>query len=158
MTNKSNRQGGPLGNRYKPSLSSLMNLCAVNYMLMLRLVSEKETVGQTNQFFISDFLSYSVTVKEVTRYTSLVSIAQDATILGQHLAKFIQPSMIVRLYHDAQMAEVIKSQDVQYIKPKYTYPNDAMHQPDEKQQVNQFLKEWLQLCHQFGQTKLSMLE
>mgnify|MGYP005823727063 CR=1 FL=1 len=26
-----------------------------------------------------------------------------------------------------------------------------MHQPDEKQQINQFLKEWLQLCHQHGQ-------
>lgn len=144
-------------NRYRPNLSSLMNLCAVNYMLLLRLVSENEKENYQKQFFISDFLSYTVSVKEVTRYTSLISIAQDATILGQHLAKLLQPSMVVRLYHDAQVAEVIKSQDVQHIKPKYIYPNDAMHQPDEKQQINQFLKEWLQLCHQFGQTKLPII-
>lgn len=142
--------------KYKPSLTGLMNLCSINYMLMLRLLSDKEKVGEQRLFFISDFLSYSLTVNEVTRYTSLVTISQDATIMGQHLSHLFEPTMVIRLYHDAQMAEVISSQDIKQIKPRYDYPNKVMHLPDEKQQINLFLKEWLQLCHHFGQSKLEL--
>ncbi len=144
--------------KYRPNLTGLMNLCSVNYMLMLRLLADKEEKGEQRCFFISDFLSYTMTIEEVTPYTSLVTIAQDANIMGLHLAQFFKPSMVIRLYHDAQMAEVISSQDVEQIKPRYDYPNSAMHHPDEKQQVNQFLKEWLQLCHQFGQVDLALFE
>jgi len=140
--------------KYRPSLTGLMNLCSVNYMLLLRLLSDKEHVGETRGFFISDFLSYSINVLEVTRYTSLVSISQDAQVLGKHLSEFFKPSMVIRLYHDAKMAEVISTQDVRQVKPRYDYPNQNMHQPDEKHQTNQFLKEWLQLCHQFGQVNV----
>jgi len=31
-----------------------------------------------------------------------------------------------------------------------------MHLPDEKQQVNYFLKEWLQLCLKFGQVNFDI--
>ena len=74
--------------------------------------------------------------------------------MGQHLADFFKPAMVVRLYHDARMAEVISSQDIKQIKPRYDYPNAAMHHPDEKQQINLFLKEWLQLCHELGQVQV----
>ena len=147
-----------LAQKYRPSLSGLMSLCDINYMLMLRILADKEEVGEQRSFFISDFLSYRVTVNEVTRYTSLVTISQDANIMGQHLADLFKPAMVVRLYHDARMAEVISSQDIGQIKPRYDYPNVAMHQPDEKQQINLFLKEWLQLCHELGQVKVSILE
>ncbi len=144
--------------KYRPSLAGLMNLCSVNYMLMLKLLADKDQVGEQRCFFISDFLSYSITVNEITRYTTLLTIAQDATVMGKHLAQFFQPTMVIRLYHDAQMAEVISSQDIHQIKPRYDYPNAAMRQPDEKQQVNQFLKEWLQLCHQLGRIDVSLFD
>lgn len=125
-------------------------------MMLLRLLADKENVGERRDFFISDFLSYSVLVNEVTRYTSLITMTQDATIGGQHLSKFLSPKMVIRLYHDARMAEVISNQDVQQVKPRYDYPNKSMHLPDEKQQMNIFLKEWLQLSLQLGQSKLDL--
>ena len=142
--------------KYRPSLSGLMNLCDINYMLMLRLLADKEQVGESRSFFISDFLCYQLEVNEVTRYTSLITIRQDATVMGEHLTQWFSPMMVVRLYHDARMAEVVKSQDIGRIKPRYDYPNHQMHQPDEKQQTNQFLKEWLQLCHELGQSKVEL--
>lgn len=142
--------------KYQPSLSTLMNLCDINYMLMLRLLADKETMGEQRCFFISDFLSYTITINEVTRYTSLVTISQDAVIMGHNLSELLRPKMVIRLYHDARMAEVISNQDIRQVKPRYDYPNSQMHLPDEKQQINVFLKEWLQLCHSHGQVQVSL--
>lgn len=140
--------------KYRPNLTTLLNLCEVNYMLLLRIIANHEVVGEQREFFVSDFLNYRIAVNEVTRYTTLITINQQASIEGYDLAEFFKPQMVVRLYHDARMAEVISNQYVSQIKPRYDYPNDRMHMPDEKQQVNCFLKEWLQLCLQLGQVKL----
>lgn len=141
---------------YRPNLSRLMGLCEVNYMMLLRLLADKEQVGQRREFYISDFLSYRIEVDEVTKYTSLITMSQDAEIAGTKLSTFLRPKMVIRLYHDARMAEVIKNQDIGRINPRYDYPNSKMHLPDEKQQVNLFLKEWLQLSLQLGQSKVDL--
>ena len=142
--------------KYRPHLPTLMALCEINYMLLLRILADKEQVGEQRCFFISDFLSYRITVNEVTKYTTLITINQEANIRGYNLTELFRPKMVVRLYHDARMAEVISNQDVQQIKPRYDYPNERMHLPDEKQQVNYFLKEWLQLCLKFGQVNFDI--
>ena len=54
------------------------------------------------------------------------------------------------------MAEVISSQDIFQVQPRYDYPNKNMHQQDEKQQINQFLNEWLHLCLEHGQVSLGL--
>jgi len=142
---------------YRPNISNLMNLCEVNYMMLLRLIADKEHVGEQRCFLISDFLSYTILITEVTRYTSLITMTQDAHISGHNLTNLFRPKMVIRLYHDARLAEVISNQDIRQIKPRYDYPNNKMHLPDEKQQINVFLKEWLQLSLQLGQTKLSSI-
>ena len=63
---------------YQPNLVSLMTLCANNYMLLLKVLADKKRQGETRYFFISDFLSYNVTIVEVTRYTSLVVFEQES--------------------------------------------------------------------------------
>lgn len=158
--------------KYQPRLSTLMNLCEVNYMFLVRLLAsqnDEEAVGDERCFFISDFLSYKITILEITRYTSLVSIRQELpktkrVVPGEEnnnntvFDHILRPKMIIRLYHDARMAEVISNQDIKQVKPRYDYPNNKMHLPDEKEQINQFLKEWLQLCLKLGQVNLSLFE
>lgn len=150
--------------QYRPNLSNLMSLCDVNYMMLLRLLADKEKVGEKRSFFISDFLTYSLEVNEVTRYTSLVTMTQDSSIDklkssdNYPFNDYLRPKMVIRLYHDARMAEVISNQDIKQVKPRYDYPNHAMHLPDEKQQINLFLKEWLQLSLQLGQSRLITIE
>ena len=146
-------------NRYRPNLSTLLQLCETNYALLMRLFLNKsslgEVVGNQYSFFISEHLSYCITVKEITRYTTLINMKQ--LISSYCYADILAPTMIIRLYHDARMAEINTSQHIRYIKPRYDYPNDKMHYPDEKQQINQFLKEWLQLCLQQGQVTVAAL-
>lgn len=146
-------------------------------MFLIRLLAshnDEEAVGDERCFFISDFLSYNIKILEITRYTSLVSICQElpktkrATAVEENSVDnndnktvfdhILRPKMTIRLYHDARMAEVISNQDIKQVKPRYDYPNSKMHLPDEKEQINQFLKEWLQLCLKLGQVNLSLFE
>ena len=143
--------------QYRPNLVQLMNLCETNYMLVLRLLADKEIAGEVREFFINENLSYTIVIDEVTRYTSLVSIAQEANHQCEKLAKIMRPVMQLRLYHDARMVEVISSQHIARVKPRYDYPNDEMHQPDEKQQILLFLKEWLQQCLKQGQVPVKLI-
>lgn len=147
--------------KYQPNLVSLMSLCANNYFLFLKIQAEQTQLDQQRHFFINDHLAYVITVNEVTRYTSLITFEQKVS--GQKkstnntLFNSLHPRMSIRLYHDARMAEVISSQDIHQVKPRYDYPNKHMHQQDEKQQINQFLNEWLHLCLRYGQVSIKVL-
>ncbi|TYK67429.1 DUF1249 domain-containing protein [Colwellia echini] len=146
---------------YRPNLVSLMSLCANNYMLLLKVLANNKAVGESRQFFISDFLAYTVTIKEVTRYTAVISFEQDSLShslnnIPDIVANSLHPRMTIRLYHDARMAEVLATQDIRQVKPRYDYPNHKMHQQDEKQQTNQFLNEWLHLCLDLGRVNIEL--
>ncbi len=124
----------------------------------MKLQAEQTQLSQQRHFFINDYLAYTVKVNEVTRYTSLLTFEQKVfehmTIKTKALSNSFHPRMSIRMYHDACMAEVISSQDIHQVKPRYDYPNKHMHQQDEKQQINQFLNEWLQLCLTHGQVNV----
>ena len=53
------------------------------------------------------------------------------------------PQMTVRVYHDAQSAEIVSYQQQNRFHSVYEYPNKRMRQKDEKVQLNQFLGEFL---------------
>lgn len=137
-----------------------MSLCANNYFLFLKIQADQTQLSQQRHFFINDHLAYAITVNEVTRYTSLITFEQK--VLEQKkphnkaLLNSFHPRMSIRLYHDARMAEVISSQDIHQVKPRYDYPNKHMHQEDEKQQINQFLNEWLHLCLTHGKVDIKV--
>ncbi len=128
-------------------------------MLLHKVLANKEVLGEIRHFFISDFLSYKVSIIEVTRYTSVICFEQESlghtfNSIPDIIASGLHPRMTIRLYHDARMAEVLSTQDIRRVKPRYDYPNSKMYQQDEKQQTNQFLNEWLHLCLDLGQVNV----
>ena len=84
-----------------------------------------------------------ISVLEHHKYTTVVELAQHLPLGFLFVA---QPSMIVRVYHDAKVAEVLSYQHRSRFKAKYDYPNPDMCQVREKQRVNDFLGEWLDYC------------
>ena len=80
-------------------------------------------------------------VIEACPYTTVLQVRQE---LG--LPWLPAPKLEVRVYHDARMAEVVGAEQARRLLAIYPYPNQAMHQPDEKNQLNQFLGEWLSHC------------
>lgn len=128
--------------KYVPHLPSILATCENNYICMLKLLPDCDSVNLSYQFEVSEQLKYVINIIESTRYTSTLTMSQRASNSPQ----FLQPSMTIRLYHDAKVAEVIEAQRTARLEPVYDYPNIKMHMRNEKFMVNVFLAEWLHFC------------
>ena len=81
-----------------------------------------------------------VSILEQCRYTQEIEIKQILNQATDHLPGL---KMKVRVYHDAQLAEVIGYQGHARLLSKYPYPNQQMFHRDEKRQANYLLNDWL---------------
>lgn len=131
--------------RYTPDFPAMMRLCEMNFAQLRRLLPRKDEVGESAVYHVNS-ASYRLTIVESTRYTSLVEIQQIAPAVSY----WSLPTLSVRLYHDALVAEVCASQQIYRFKARYDYPNKKLHQRDEKHQINQFLADWLRYCLAHG--------
>lgn len=131
--------------KYVPDIAELNRVCEHNFVLLARMVKSWEQAA-VSQFETSQFAIFQIKVTEASKFTTHVEMRQ----LSASMPDLMQPKVLIRVYHDAKMAEVISSQNASRIQPSYLYPNPQMHQPDEKMQINQFLNEWLKYCLQCG--------
>lgn len=134
-----------LRERYRVDLPALQATCEANYLRLMRLLPNMREPLQGRRVALSqgDHL-YGVMVIEVQEncpYTTTLILSQE-----QHNPWLPLPRMQVRVYHDANMAEVIEAEHARRFQGRYSYPNALMHQPDEKAQINGFLGEWLAHC------------
>lgn len=135
--------------RYVPDLRKLLGDCEINYHRLIRLLPALE--DRDHWLFGVDanagpLRQVSISVVERSRYTTTVAVAQES-LLNDWVPK---PTITVRLYHDAQMAEVLAFQCQRPRQSRYEYPNERMYQRDEKAQQNAFLGEWLEFCLRAG--------
>lgn len=130
--------------KYVPHLPSMQHVCGLNYVRMIKLLPDCDTQELEYHFSVSKISNCKIKILECSRYTSTLEMSQD-TLNG---ADFMRPVVRIRLYHDAQLAEVTQAQHIGALKPSYDYPNSKMFQKNEKQMVNLFLGEWLQFCLQ----------
>jgi uncharacterized protein YqiB (DUF1249 family) len=131
--------------RYKVDLVALQAKCAANYGLMLRIFPALAHDG-VFEFSLSNCGTVRMNLIERTPYTDLVGLQQSgvaAILPNLSLCK-------IRMYHDARMAEVVEWEGQRGLKGRYEYPNEAMHQEDEKWQRNNFLGELLSYCLREG--------
>ena len=130
-------------------LGKFMAVCEANYVRLCQLLPDIDTID-CREFGLpaspAQFLCVRIDVIERCRYTTIVTISQYPPSTPWADA----PSMTVRLYHDARMAEVTAFQGKRHFQARYDYPNKAMYHRDEKQQLNYFLGEWLTHCLQHG--------
>ena len=142
--------------RYRVDLLELQAACEANYLRLMRLLPEMRNRPDTRRIAMSQgdrLLGVLVlTVTESCPYTTTVQISQQDCLPWLPV-----PQMDVRVYHDARMAEVIGAENARRFRGIYTYPNAQMHQPDEKNQLNLFLGEWLGHCLACGHELESVL-
>lgn len=128
--------------KYVPHLPSILAVCEENYARMMRLLPDVDTESLEYQFAAGKSLNYRIRIVDSARYTSTLEVSQ----CNASVPLVLQPTMQVRLYHDARVAEVIATQRVGQLNASYPYPNAKMHQKNEKHMVNRFLAEWLSFC------------
>lgn len=93
--------------RYTPDFPEMMRLCEMNFSQLRRLLPRNDAPGETVSYQVAN-AQYRLTIVESTRYTTLVTIEQTAPAISY----WSLPSMTVRLYHDAMVAEVCSSQQI----------------------------------------------
>jgi len=135
--------------RYTPDFPEMMRLCETNFAQLRRLLPGDDIPGESITYQVNG-AHYRLTIEESTRYTQLVRIEQ----IFPAVSYWSLPSMSVRLYHDAMVAEVCSSQQIFRFKASYDYPNKRLHQRDEKHQINQFLADWLRYCLAHGAVEI----
>ncbi len=128
-------------NKYVPALPDFLALCERNYAQLNRYLAADAQSGQSTDININPEHCYRISVTEVAPFTTTLRIE----LLQPNHALF-RPGFVVRLYHDAQLAEVVSCQQISRFKARYDYPNVDMLLPDEKRQINLLLRDWLKLC------------
>ncbi|WP_447589019.1 DUF1249 domain-containing protein [Aquipseudomonas campi] len=145
-----------LRERYRVDLIELQAACEANYARLLRLLPDMRVSAGERRVALSqgDMLLGVLVIRvlETCPYTTTVQVSQEHSLPWLPV-----PRLEVRVYHDARMAEVVSAENARRLRSIYAYPNAAMHQPDEKTQLNLFLGEWLSHCLACGHEMASVL-
>ncbi|CAM3987649.1 MULTISPECIES: DUF1249 family protein [Vibrio] len=140
-----------VNSEYHVDFAGLMRLYETNYAKLNALLPRPAVVGDKRTYQVQDQV-YQINILEITRYTTLVNVYQcDIHPI------FPLPSMTVRLYHDARVAEVCASEKMRIVNARHDYPNKKMVQKDEKHQLNKFLGDWLTFCLKMGISREPLL-
>ncbi len=128
--------------RYVPDLDRLLAGCERNFQTLTALLAIGNVAGRPGARRALEL----VTVEEDRYTTTLKILERDPATVGN--SRWLQGSrrMIVRLYHDARLAEVLQWHNRRVMQGAYPYPNAQMAQRDEKQRMTDFLTEWLASC------------
>ncbi|MCW8884017.1 MAG: DUF1249 domain-containing protein [Motiliproteus sp.] len=134
--------------KYIPDLQKQMASCESNYLRLMKLMPDMDDRDHRcfHILWHDHQAKVDLNVEERFTYTTTVRIEQRY----ENQSWVEMPALIVRLYHDARMAEVICRQQRRQLQGRYEYPNKQMHHPDEKAQLNQYLGEWLNQCLAHG--------
>ena len=129
--------------RYKIDLKHFLAECEANYRRLTKLFPEMATADQ-RRLGIDGGPAREVVMQVCERgpYTTLLRIH------GESIApRWLRvPALLVRVYHDARLAEVTACEGERSPWPRQEYPNPRMLQRDEKAQWNRFMGEWLAAC------------
>ena len=142
--------------RYRLDLIELQATCEANYARLMRLLPDMRGLVGSRRVALSQGEQMlgvlALEVLQVCPYTTTLQVRQEHSLPWLPV-----PELQVQVYHDARMAEVIGAEHARRFRSIYPYPNDAMHQPDEKAQLNVFLGEWLSHClacgHEYAQVR-----
>lgn len=140
---------------YVPNLKTLAAICESNYVLLLKLLPDMDS-GASREFSINGGHEHATRIRlsvcEQFKYTLSINVEQVS-----HLNDFLSPpTMVVRMYQDVRMAEVISFDNNHRFNGVYHYPNPQMRMPDEKHQINHFLHDWLEHCLLHGEADIEL--
>lgn len=144
--------------RYRVDFPLQMAECEANYHRLLKLVPDAAQCD-TWRIALSANMSdqcLQIQVIERSRYTTTLQLEQLSIRLPSDPEWLDLPRLVVRLYHDARLAEVLAWEGHKRVRPRYEYPNRQMYQSDEKLQINRFLGECLALCLEQGRSEAAI--
>jgi uncharacterized protein YqiB (DUF1249 family) len=121
----------------------LEQICESNYQKLFRLIPDlcafdKSAIGRTR-----NRPALQLDVLERNPYTLTIELNH---CFNQPLSELITPRIKIRVYLDAQLAEVIRDEDRPAVEKVHKAANCAREIQDYKWRLNYFLQKWLDHC------------
>ena len=137
--------GVPYYDGLKPrSFSSLMDVFEINYIRLRKLIPDLDILD-TATSIRPETIDLRLTVLERGPYTTTIALTYHF-IEGADL--IAEPDLIIRIYHDARLAEVMS-----YQRRAYQLDSETPWTPaaqgfvlERKWHINRFLQKWLGFC------------
>lgn len=136
-----------------------MELYELNYIQLRQLVPDLDAVQKHSVSRVNGALNLYLTVRERCKYTTTLHLTYQ---FNDNTGEFPAPDIVVRMYHDAQVAEVISRG------PKRSRRADAydrfhhQYSIETKWHANRFLHKWLGYClhqgHAFSPAREQLTE
>ena len=136
---------------YTPDLNELLSQCEINYLLLNQLIPELPTLykasleadeSASQWILTSPAINLELAVTETARYTTTL----DLLIESPKIKVLQSEKLILRLYHDVQMLEVMEGSGPGALRAIYERTQGRHKTVDEKRQVNRFIGECLRTC------------
>lgn len=129
----------------KPTLHiASMRVFEMNYLRLTQLIPDLDEAEESLLYSFRDQRGViNIHLRERGPYTATLDVTHQIPGLKK-MVPDIQIS--VKVYHDAQMAEVVCYQNQDDFQHNNSYPSPRRHDKYEKAEVNRFLSEWLDHC------------
>ena len=129
----------------KPALYiQSMRIFEMNYLKLTQLIPDLSEADERLLYSFRDQQGViNIHLRERGPYTSTLDVTHQ-TVGLKKLIPDIQ--LVVKVYYDAELAEVVCYQNQDSFLPRNHYPNPRMHHKNEKAELNRFLAEWLDHC------------
>ena len=132
-------------NKVKPVNKSicLERICESNYRKILRLIPNLLSIGKTATAFSTNKPDLHLTIIEQAPYTLTIQLSHCFNI---KLSEFLEPAVKIRVYLDAELAEVIRDHARTDVSKVFSNPGMVTEIMDYKWTLNYFLDKWLGHC------------
>jgi len=124
-------------------LPALMELYELNYIQLRRLVPDLDAIQERSVSKITGALDLYLTISERTRYTTTLNLSYR---FAESSNSYLAPDVLVRMYHDAQLAEVLSHSRRHGRANAECTPFHARYALEAKWHMNRFLHKWLGYC------------
>ena len=121
----------------------LEQLCESNYQKLLKLIPGLLTFKETAIGFAPNNTSLHVAVIESTPYTMTVELNH---CFNKNSDEFLEPAVKIRIYLDAQLAEVLSDHVRASVAQIFKDPGPSREIMNYKWRLNYFLQKWLDHC------------
>ena len=125
----------------------LEQICESNYQKLLKLIPDLLTLKETAIGQALNNTALHITVIESTPYTLTVELSHNFTY---YLEELLEPAVKIRLYLDAQLAEVLSDHARASVARVFKDPGLSRDIMNYKWRLNYFLQKWLDHCLKKG--------
>ncbi len=121
----------------------LEQVCSANYQKILRLIPNLLDYRDTATGLADGSSTLHLDVLERSPYTLTILLSHR---FKKNLEEFLEPAVMIRLYLDLQLAEVISDHARVAVAKVYKKPGLSLEIMNYKWRLNYFLQKWLEHC------------